>query len=100
MLMQYLGGACTWGGESLMESSHRLGEPGQDIRVVRDQAPNDTLNDIVLTYGYAEGLRNAPMEVWGGEERQRGGGCYKASCCHAWAVDCTTSISEAHTVSG
>ncbi len=53
----------TYMGESLPESSHGLGEPGQDLRVVRDRAPNDTLNDTVLTSGYADGLVNAPMEV-------------------------------------
>ena len=52
-------------GELLPESSYSLGKPEQDIQVVRDQALNDTLNDIVLTYGYAKGLGNAPMEVWG-----------------------------------
>ena len=53
----------TYLGESLLESSHSLGEPEQDFRVVRDWAPNNALNDIVLTYGYAKGLGNAPMEV-------------------------------------
>ena len=55
----------TYLGESLPESSHGLGKPGQDVRVVRDRALNNALNDIVLTSGYAEGHGNAPMEEWG-----------------------------------
>ena len=55
----------TYLGESLLESSYGLGEPEQDIRVVRDWALNDALIDIILTYGYAKSLGNAPMEVWG-----------------------------------
>ena len=54
---------CTYMGESLLESSHGLGEPGQDLRVVRDQTLNGALNDIVLTSGYAGDLENALMEV-------------------------------------
>ena len=87
----------------LPESSHGLGEPKQDLRVVSHRAPNDALNDMVLTSGYAEDLENALMEVWGRREKWRGGGadpgCYKAGCRRAWTVNCTTSVSEAHAVS-
>ena len=78
----------TYLGESLLESSHSLGEPEQGIRVVRDQAPNDAVNDIVLTYGYAKGLGNAPMEVWGQRGRWQGGRIqgYKAGCHCGWTV--------------
>ena len=41
------------------------GEPGQDLQVVRGQAMNNAFSDIILTSGYAEGLGNVPMEVWG-----------------------------------
>ena len=62
----------TYMGESLPESSHGLGEPGQDLRIVRDRGPNDALNDIVLTSGYDGDLDNALMEVWGRRGRWRG----------------------------
>ena len=43
------------------------------------------------------------MECGGGEKSgEEGGadpGCYKAGCCCAWTVDCTTSVSKAHAVS-
>ena len=88
--------------ETLLELSHGLGEPEQDLRVVSHQAPNDALNDMVLTSGYAEDLENPLMEVWGQRgrrgERSR---CYKlvAAACGLWTVDNTTRISEAHAVS-
>ncbi len=89
--------------ETLPESSHGLGEPEQDLGVVSHRAPNDALNDTVLTSGHAGDLDNALMEVWGAARKWRGGGadpgCYKAGCRRAWTVDCTTSVSEAHAVS-
>ena len=48
--------------ETLPELSHGLGEPEQDLQVVSRWTPND---DIELTSGYAKGLGNAPVEVWG-----------------------------------
>ena len=56
-------------GESLLESSHGLGKPGQDLQVVSHQALNNTLNGIVLTSGYARELENVPMEMWGQQGR-------------------------------
>jgi hypothetical protein len=50
---------------------NRLGEPGQGLRIVSRWTPND---DIILTSGYAKGLGNAHIEVWGRLGRQRGGG--------------------------
>ena len=41
---------------------HGLGEPGQDLRVVSRWMPNDNTE---LTSGYAKGLGNVPVEVWG-----------------------------------
>ena len=103
MRMQYLGNARTWGSRS--QRCHTVwGEPGQDLRVVRGQAMNNAFSDIVLTSGYAGGLGNVPMEVWGrrGKAARRGEAlwCCKASWHCTWAVDCTTSISKAHMVSG
>ena len=61
-------------GESLPESLHGLGGPGQDLRVVRGLLDTERcLEDIVLTSGYAEDLENAPVEVWGRRGRRRGG---------------------------
>ena len=51
--------------ETLLELSHGLGKPEQDVRVVSHQALKVALNDMVLTSVYAEGLGNALMEVWG-----------------------------------
>ena len=51
--------------ETLPELSHGLGKPEQDLRVVSDRAPNDALNDMALTSGYAEDLENLLMEMWG-----------------------------------
>ena len=48
--------------EMLLELSHGLGEPEQDLRVVSHWTPKD---NIKLTSGYAKGLVNAPVEVWG-----------------------------------
>ena len=31
--------------------------------------------------------------------RGEASGCYKASCCHVWTVDCNASISEVHVIS-
>ena len=91
-------------GESLPESSHGLGEPGQDLRIVRDRGLNDASNDTVLTFGYAEGLDNASMEVWGAARKAtrtwEAPGCRKAGRRRAWTVDCTTGFSDAHAVSG
>ena len=88
--------------ETLLESSHGLGEPEQDLCVVSHRALNDTLNDMVLTSGYAEDLGTALMEVWGQQGRWRAGGanpgCFKAGCGRTWTVNCPTSVSEAHAV--
>ena len=77
-------------GGSLPELSHGLGEPGQDRRVVRDQAPKDAFNDIVLTFGYSESLEYASMEMWGSARkaaRRRGRSKgYKAGCCRGWTL--------------
>ena len=51
----------TYMGESLPESSHGLGEPGQDLRVVSWWTLNNALRDTILTSGYASGFGNAPM---------------------------------------
>ena len=50
-------------GESIPELSHSLGEPGQDLQVVRPQVLNNALNGIRLTSGYVRELEDAPMEV-------------------------------------
>ena len=72
--------------ETLPESSHGLGEPEQDVRVVSHRAPKVALNDMVLTSVYAEGLGNALMEVWGRRGRWRRGG--KVQGRDAPRVDC------------
>ena len=73
MRMWYLGNAHTWGSHS--RRRHTVwGRPGQDLRVVRGQAPNNAFSDIVLTSGYAESLGNAPMEVSAGREEAP---CYR-----------------------
>ena len=64
----YLGNACTWASRL-----HGLGEPGQGHQVVSCWTMKDTLKDIVLTFGYAKDLGNAPVEVWGWQGRRRGG---------------------------
>ena len=91
-------------GESLLELSHSLGEPGQDLRIVRDQGLNNASNDTVLTFRYAKGLDNASMEVWGAARKAtrtwEAPGCCKAGRCRTWTVDCTTGFSDAHAVSG
>ena len=77
-------------GGSLPESSHGLGEPGQDRRVVRDRARKDAFNDIVLTFGYSESLDNASMEMWGSARKavRRGGRSkgYKVGCRRGWTL--------------
>ena len=83
--VRYLHNVRTWG-ESLPESSHGLGKPRQDLRVVRPQVLNDALNGIGLTSGYAGEPDNAPMEVWGQRRRWRGGEGPKPKCavCGLW----------------
>ena len=51
--------------ESLLGLLHGVGKPGQGFRDVGCWRLNDTLNDIVLTVQYTDGLESARIEVWG-----------------------------------
>ena len=85
--------------ETLLELSHGLGEPEQDLRIVSHQAQKDTLNDIVLTSGYAEDLGMCSWRCEGSEEDGEEGGRSKAEMCCAWTVGHATSISEVYLIS-
>ena len=61
-------------GESLPESLHDLGKPGQDPRVVIRWRPND---DMVLTSGYSKGLGMRTWKCGGGEEGSEEGGSFR-----------------------
>ena len=54
----------TWVG-SLPDVLHSLARPRQGFWAVGHWTLNNTLNDIVLTSGYAEDLEKVCMEVWG-----------------------------------
>ena len=63
---------------------------------------NGTLDDIVLTCGYARGFGDVRLGVWGQQGRQQGGrgslrSCGADSCC-GWAVGQATSVSEVHAI--
>ena len=57
---------------------------------------------LYLHLGMPKALGMCPWRCGGSEEGgedREAPGCYKASYCCAWTVDCTTSISEVHAVS-
>ena len=76
--------------KALPESSHGLGEPKQDLRVVSHWEPNDVLNDMVLTSGYNGDLEDMLMECGGGEKSGKEGGG-RSGVLQSWVlprVDC------------
>jgi len=48
-------------------------EPGQGCCIVSYWTLNNIMDDMVLTSGYAEDLRNVRLRVWGQQGRRQGG---------------------------
>jgi len=70
--------------ECPLGSLRGLAEPGQGHQVVSYWTLNNMLNDMVITFRYAEDLGNVRLDVWG--QRRRWRRKSEADSQRAWAV--------------